>query len=56
MNPLTAVTRAADKAASALEARNAAILEASAAGETIRAIAAAAGLSPARVHQILHGR
>lgn len=54
--PLTAVTRAAAKAASALEARNVAIRAAHERGETIRAVAAAAGLSPARVHQILHGK
>lgn len=56
MKPLTKVTRAADKAASALQARNAAILEAHAEGASIRSIAKAAGLSSARVHQILHGR
>lgn len=55
-DPLTAVTRAARKAALAAQARDDAIRAASAAGETIRAIAAAAGLSPTRVHQILHGR
>jgi hypothetical protein len=56
MKPLTKVTRAADKAASALQARNVAILEAHGGGASIRAIAAAAKLSSARVHQIIHGR
>jgi hypothetical protein len=53
---LREVRRAADKAASALQARNDAILRAHDAGHSIRVIAAAAGLSSARVHQILHGR
>ena len=56
MPPLTAVTRAAAKAASASQTRDVTIREAHAGGATIRAIALAAGLSPARVHQILHGR
>lgn len=53
---LTAVTRAAAKAASASQARDDAIRDAHAKGATIRAIAEAAGLSHSRVHQILHGR
>ncbi len=55
-NTLTLVERAARKAALAAKARDDAIRAASASGETIRAIAVVAGLSPARVHQILHGR
>jgi hypothetical protein len=53
---LTVVRRAAAKAASASQARDDAIRAAKASGETIRAIAEAAILSPARVHQILHRR
>ncbi len=53
MPPLTAVNRAADKAASALEARDEAIRKAVADGHTLRAVAAAAGLSFARIHQIV---
>lgn len=56
MKPLTEVARAAAKAASASKARDDAIRAAHDNGETIRAIAKAAGLSSARVHQILHGR
>lgn len=56
MKHLSIVRRAATKAALAAQARDDAIRAAHAAGETIRAIAAAAGLSPARVHQILHGK
>lgn len=52
---LTAVTRAAAKAASASIARDDTIRQAHTDGATIRAIAAAAGLSAARVHQIIHG-
>ncbi len=55
-DPLAAVTRAARKAALAAQARDDAIRAACADGATIRAVAVAAGLSPARVHQILHGR
>ena len=51
--PLTSVTRAARKAASALQARDDAIRAAHAEGVTLRAIAAAAGLSHQRVHQII---
>jgi hypothetical protein len=54
--PLTQVRRAANKAALASQERDAVIREAHEAGETIRAIATAASLSSARVHQILHGR
>ena len=53
---LAAVTRAAAKAASASQHRDDTIRAAHASGSPIRAIAKAAGLSPARVHQILHGR
>ena len=53
---LPRVTRAADKAALALQARNDAIREASENGATIRDIAKAAGISASRVHQIIHGR
>jgi DNA-directed RNA polymerase specialized sigma24 family protein len=56
MQPLTAVTRAAAKAASASQNRDDAIRAAHANGYSIRAIAAAAGLSSTRVHQIIHGR
>jgi len=52
---LAAVTKAADKAASAFKARDTAICYAYVEGATIRAIAKAAGLSPARVHQIVRG-
>lgn len=54
--PLTEVRRAARKAALASQERDEAIRAAHEAGETIRAIAVEAGLSSARVHQILHGR
>jgi hypothetical protein len=53
---LSAVTRAAAKAASASQARDDAIRKAHADGATLRAIAAAAGLSFARIHQIVNGR
>jgi hypothetical protein len=53
---LRTVRRTARKAVLALDARNQAIRDAHAAGATIRAIAVEAELSPARVHQILHGR
>ena len=53
---LTAVTRAATKAASASRHRDDTIRAAHAQGVTIRAIAEAAGLSSARVHQIIHHR
>jgi hypothetical protein len=53
---LTAVTRAAAKAASASQARDEAIRKAIADGNTLRAVAAAAGLSFARIHQIINGR
>jgi hypothetical protein len=54
MTTLASVTRAASKAVSAGEARDATIRAAVADGATIRAVAAAAGLSAARVHQIVH--
>lgn len=50
------VRRAAAKAASASAARDQAIREAHAAGLSIRTIAAEAGLSFQRIHQILHGK
>jgi hypothetical protein len=53
MAPLTAVTRAARKAALASQARDEAIRKAVAEGQTLRAVAAAAGLSFARIHQIV---
>jgi 2-keto-3-deoxy-L-rhamnonate aldolase RhmA len=53
---LQAVTRAAAKAASALKARDAAIRQAVAGGATLRAVAEAAGLSFARIHQIVNHR
>jgi 2-keto-3-deoxy-L-rhamnonate aldolase RhmA len=53
---LQAVTRAADKAASALKARDEAIRKAVADGHTLRAVAEAAGLSFARIHQIVNHR
>ncbi len=57
MKPLTAVSRAAAKAVSASQGRDDLIREAHAVdGMSIRAIAKAAGLSSARVHQIIHGR
>lgn len=53
---LTAVVEAAAQAASASRARDEAIRAAHANGATIRGIATAAGLSPARIHQIIHAR
>ena len=53
---VTAVSKAAAKAALAAVARDAAIREAHENGATIRAIATEAGLSAARIHQIIHGR
>jgi hypothetical protein len=50
---LTAVTRAARKAVLASQARDEAIRRAAAEGQTLRAIAAAASLSFARIHQIV---
>ena len=50
------VRRAAAAATVAAQERNEAIQRAHAAGEPIRAIAAEAGLSSARVHQVLHGK
>lgn len=55
-NELQKVRRTAAKAVSASLDRDNAIREAHAAGATVRAIAAEAGLSFQRVHQILHGR
>jgi DNA-directed RNA polymerase specialized sigma24 family protein len=53
---LAAVSRAAAKAVSASQNRDDLIRQAHADGFTIRAIAAVCGLSPARVHQIIHRR
>ncbi len=53
---LTAVTRAAHKAAQASQARDDAIRTAVAGGATLRAVAEAAGLSFARIHQIVNHR
>lgn len=56
MVTLTEVTQDATAAIVAATQRDTTIRAAHANGATIRAIATAAGLSPARVHQILHGR
>jgi hypothetical protein len=56
MATLTDVTRFAARAIAASRDRDDIIREAHRSGETIRAIAAAAGISASRVHQILHGR
>jgi hypothetical protein len=53
---LTAVTRAARKAVFASQARDDAIRKAHADGATLRAIAAAAGLSHSRIDQIVKHR
>lgn len=50
------MTRAAARAAEAAKARDDTIRAAHTAGHSIRTIAAAAGLSSARVHQIIHRR
>ncbi len=49
------VSRAAETAAVAARVRNVAITDALELG-SIREVAEAAGLSPARIHQIRHGR
>ena len=56
MKELQKVRRAAAKAAQASQERDEAIRAAHSAGATVRAIAAEAGLSHQRIHQILHGR
>jgi hypothetical protein len=56
MKPLTAVRRAAANSVAASARRDDLIRQAHADGSTIRTIAEATGLSPARVHQILHHR
>jgi DNA-directed RNA polymerase specialized sigma24 family protein len=53
---LTTVRSAAAKAVAASQRRNDLIKQAHAEGSSIRSIAAACGLSAARVHQILHDR
>jgi hypothetical protein len=53
---LQRVSKAADKAASARGTFEQAIRDAHQAGVTIRDIARAAGLSSARIHQLLHGK
>lgn len=50
------VTRSAGELALATQRREAAIKAAHAGGLTVREIASAAGLSAARIHQILHGK
>jgi DNA-binding NarL/FixJ family response regulator len=52
-NPLTRVRRAAERAAAAASERDEAIVDAHKAGLTLKAIAAEAGLSFQRVHQIV---
>jgi hypothetical protein len=54
MATLTAVARAARKAALAFQARDEAIRAAHSEGATLSAIAAAAGMSKQRAHQIVH--
>ncbi len=49
------VTRTAEKATAAARDRNQSILDALEFG-SLREVADAAGLSPARIHQIRHGR
>jgi hypothetical protein len=56
MKRLASVTTAASKATQASQRRDELIRQAHAEGSTIRAIALAAGISPSRVHQIIHGR
>lgn len=53
---LEMVRRASARAIASSQARDDAIRAAHADGHSIRAIAEAAGLSSARVHQIIHGR
>jgi hypothetical protein len=56
MSSLASVRRATTAASAASQRRNQEIRRAHEAGHSIRAIAAAAGLSHGRVHQILHDR
>lgn len=51
---LTKASRAAARRREAVEHERAAVREALADGHSIRAVAAAVGLSPTRVHQIAH--
>lgn len=53
---LSGVRRAAEKAAQASLARDAAIRKAHGEGATLRQIATAAGLTHARIHQIVRGK
>lgn len=53
INSLTAVSRAATKAALAAQQRDDAIRQAVKDGATLRAVAQAAGVSYARIHQIV---
>jgi hypothetical protein len=53
---LVSVAKAAESAATAARVRDEKIRTAHESGKTIRAIAHAAGISPSRVHQIIHGR
>ncbi len=50
------VRRAAEKSKLAAESRDTMIRDALDEGLSVRAVGAAANLSPARVHQIRHGR
>ncbi len=56
MRLLRWVKNSSDKSKAAAEYRDEMICEALADGLSIREVAAAAGLSPARVHQIRHGK
>jgi hypothetical protein len=56
MTAIQKIPGAAAKAAAASKRRDELIRQAHTEGSTIRAIAVACGLSPARVHQILHHR
>jgi len=56
MRTLTRVKWATDKARAAQQARDDQIRIALGEGHSVREVAVAAGLSPARIHQIQHGR
>lgn len=53
MRPLTVVARAARKAAAAYQARDQAVRDAYDAGESLRAVAEAAGISHEQVRRII---